>query len=187
MNELLSTFETHLIMRKNHPSTQAFTSTLDSIANLLLAKLFYFEPATPHKEINYTGGKPSYKLRGAVLCRLPRNSNALKKLVERIHSFTAGEGSLAAEAMKGGVPLRFGEAIRTAVRDGHEAFRVEHVVETVEPVERIQNISIQLVPEGGGERMIALPISGFPCSFNGKVSPFYSSLLFSSNFFSTFR
>jgi hypothetical protein len=170
IEELLSVFESSFPLNRgsaNGTSNRGLSEALNQAANLLIAKLFYFE-STYEKEINYAGGAPSYKLRGRILCRLPRNCNALKKLVERIHSFTAGEGSTAVDAMKGTALLQFGESVKAAVRDTNGKFRVEHVVETVEPSDKLQNISIRLVPESGGEQMHALPISGFPCTFNGE-------------------
>ncbi|KAH0556157.1 hypothetical protein GP486_005910, partial [Trichoglossum hirsutum] len=166
IEELISVFESSFSRSSaNGPSNRGLSETLDQTANLLIAKLFYFEP-THEKEVNYAGGAPSYLLRGRILCRLPRNSNALKKLVERVHSFTAGEGSTAIDAMRGTVLLQFGDNVRAAVRDSNWKFKVDHVIETVEPSDMVQNISIRLVPEGGVGQMHVLPISGFPCTFN---------------------
>lgn len=149
------------------PSAHDFNDQIDQIANLLIAKLFYFEPSKG-QEISYQGKQPSYKLCGKILCRLERNSTELKKLVGRVHSFHAAEGSHAAD-VECGPPLDTWNDIKTAVHDSDKRFEIEHTIETVD-MTKTQVVFVKLIPEYGLGSIPTLPISGFPCTFKGKLS-----------------
>lgn len=148
------------------PSAHDFNDQIDQIANLLIAKLFYFEPSNG-QEISYQGKQPSYKLCGKILCRLERNSTQLKKLVGRVHSFHAAEGSHAAN-MECGPALDTWDDIKTAVHDSDRRFEIEHTIETVDTT-KTQIVFVKLIPEHGHGSIPTLPISGFPCTFKGKM------------------
>jgi hypothetical protein len=150
------------------PSAHSFNDQIDQIANLLIAKLFYFEP-NKGQEISYQGKQPSYKLCGKILCRLERNSTQLKKLVERVSSFHAAEGSHA-EDMELGPQLDFWDDVKTAVHDSDKRFSIEHTIETIDPNKK-QIIFVKLSEYGLGP-IPTLPISGFPCTFKGKKYSF---------------
>lgn len=156
------------------PSAHSFNDKIDQIANLLIAKLFYFEPSKG-QEISYQGKQPSYKLCGKILCRLERNSTQLKKLVERISSFHAAEGSHA-EDTECGPQLEFWDDVKAAVHDSDKRFEIEHTFETVDQ-DKTQIVFIKL-SEYGLKPTPTLPISGFPCTFKGKICPL--SLYFNS-------
>jgi hypothetical protein len=70
--------------------------------------------------------------------------------------------------MENGATLYFSEDHKAAVRDGGKRFEVDHTVETVEPSNKMQIISIKLIPEFRSTQMSMLPISGFPRTFHGK-------------------
>ena len=150
------------------PSAHGLNDQIDQIANLLIAKLFYFEPSKG-QEINYQGKQPSYKLYGKILCRLERDSTPLKKLVERVNSFHAAEDSYA-EDIECGPQLEFWDDVKTAVRDSEKRFEIEHTIETVDP-DKTQIIFVKL-SEYGLKPIPTLPISGFPCTFKGKIYSF---------------
>lgn len=154
------------------PSAHGFNDQIDQIANLLIAKLFYFEPSSKGQEISYQGKQPSYKLCGKILCRLERNSTQLKKLVKRVHSFHAAEGSRAAD-VESGPALDVWDDVKSAIHDSDKRFEFEHTVETVD-VTKTQIVFVKLIPEyglGSIPTLPTLPISGFPCTFTGKRHP----------------
>ncbi len=146
------------------PSAHTLNDQIDQMANLLISKLFYFEPSKV-QDVSYQGKQPSYRLCGNILCRLERNSTQLKKLVERVGSFHAAEGSHA-EDMECGPPLDFWDEVKTAVHDSDKRFELGHTIETMEP-NKTQIIFVRLI-EYGLQSIHTLPISGFPCTFKGN-------------------
>ncbi|KAI9853560.1 MAG: hypothetical protein M1813_002066 [Trichoglossum hirsutum] len=179
MDELLAAFDASL--SENQPGdpldhsegelsswNQNINDKITQIANILIAKLFYFEPDRK-QEVNYRGREPSYRLSGKILCRLRRNSDPLKKLVEQISSFRAEEGSQPL-GLNNGTVIRFGEELCAAFRDRSNRFSVSHTIETVDP-NKMQIISISLTRASGLVPIHLLPISGFPCTFSGESPP----------------
>ena len=145
-----------------------------TIVDTLIASLFFFEPdPSSLAKINY-GGPRAYKrheLKGTIRCRLARNSQELKRLLNRVKGFFQREvhkSTPSSDNGNGWNAVKLPENWRNGVRTVGAWFRMECTISTFEPTEKLQVIAVTLMPPKKEEEYypyMPYPISGFPISF----------------------
>ncbi|KAN0072294.1 hypothetical protein V8E54_009223 [Elaphomyces granulatus] len=153
-------------------------------ADILTASLFFFEP-DPFSlaDTNFGGSAAAAsgrcELKGSIRCRLARNSQELKKLLNIVDGFWKREIKNASPLVSPGLAsmslednnwtqVKLKGNWKNRVRTGGAWFNVDCTISTHEPTEMQQVIAVSLLPPKEEEKHYSykpLPISGFPISF----------------------
>ena len=149
-------------------------SLVARVADLLVANLFYFEPACatadgfPAIELRQAKPRPTYRLRGTIRCRLARGGNSLKQLARRVERFAHKELAPAAPALDGRdrdgwgpVPLSEDVRVEVQAHDGWLRVPVHVLVHEEEPARQVLALVLR-----GREDEAPIPISGFPVTLS---------------------
>lgn len=183
----------HIMDKDPPPASCVLRDKINSVAHILVAKLFFFDPTGPIKMVNDPHSSGSvYQIEGKILCRLRQGSRPLEKLMERI----AGFGSVESERETEAHQISETEASEhsstiditksmEAVREGR-GFEINHTITSSNPTRNFQTIYIRLqyeavIPQleidetGKHSKAMALgcvdtrlAISGFPCKLYGN-------------------
>ena len=150
--------------RARPPSSRA------KVADILTASFFFFEPNFADTNFGYSTADGRYELKGSIRCRLARNSQELKRLVNLVKGFWKREIHKTTLSLDGNdwTPIKLTDNWRHAVRTEGAWFNLNCTIRTYEPTEMQQVIAVSLLPpkvEGNHYSHIPLPISGFPISF----------------------
>lgn len=152
----------------------ALSMNIAKVADILTASLFFFEP-NPFSlaKTNFGGSAAAgrYELKGTIRCRLARNSQELKRLLNIVKGFWQREIHKTTLSLdrKGWTKVKLADNWRNGVRTAGEWFNVECTISTYEPTEMQQVIAVTLAPPKEEEEhysSMPFPISGFPISFN---------------------
>jgi len=159
-------------------------------ADTLTASLFFFEPNSPNYgdtnlSMPTSGGR--HELKGSIRCRLARNSQELKRLVDIVEGFwhrevhktalsrpsededesTSPTEKSDAERSKW-TPIKLAENWKNGIRTESAWFEVDCTIRTYDPAEAQQIIAVTLTPPREERHHYVLfdpvPISGFPIS-----------------------
>lgn len=133
------------------------------IARLLVAKLFFFHLTGIFRNTDDQEPEAHYILKGKILCRLRKNEEALKTLVKRINHFSIVEDG------QRRVAIEVSKRTRDAVNRGYE-FEISLAINPVRPSSLLE-IFVTMKPTGSTQQL-RVPISGFPCSPEGKQHTF---------------
>lgn len=128
--------------------------TVNQIAGLLVAKLFFFHPACDHAALD----REPQKLGGHLLCRLQRGEAPLKRLAERIEGFLVVDRGSSPNGRK--LPGLLD--MQKRVNDGGR-LEIEITIETKDPEKLIEIFVVMKT-----EPLRRVPISGFPRKFYGQ-------------------
>ena len=147
---------------------------LESIADALVANLFFFEPAMRAKEAVSPSSQQQY-LPGSIRCRLARDSSNLKALVDVIESFWYMEfrgapATLSPPSRSRWAPIPFTAQQRHGVKSQGKWLRVDCTITPIETdgVQQVLAVSLRRNNIPGRELPLLtmpIPISGFPISF----------------------
>lgn len=152
----------------------SLSMNIAKVADILTASLFFFEP-NPFSltKTNFGGSAAAgrYELKGTIRCRLARNSQELKRLLNIVKGFWQREIHKTTLSLdhKGWTGVKLADNWRNGVRIAGAWFNVECTISTHEPTEMQQVIAVTLAPPKEEEEHysdIPFPISGFPISFN---------------------
>jgi hypothetical protein len=154
---------------------------IERVSYKLAASLLYFEPESSSSRDHSPHSKSPNRreeVRGQIWCRLPRESNELRRLVQRISGFYRRETHLNVD--QPWMPIRMDENWKSQIISGRDHFVVPCVVSTLRP-DSLQTIAVELNPPSrsreanleplGREKV---PISGFPVSFRDLQFKAYS-------------
>jgi predicted acylesterase/phospholipase RssA len=158
-------------------------------ADILTASLFFFEPNPPNygdKDFGMPTSGGRHELKGSIRCRLARDSQELKRLVDIIEGFwhrevlksalyrpreDEDEPMLSAEKSSlersRWTPIELAGGWKNDVRTGGAWFRVDCTILTYDPTEAQQIIGVTLTPPREERQRYVfdpVPISGFPIS-----------------------
>ena len=144
------------------------------VADILTASLFFFEPHPSSLATANFGGSTAarrYELKGSIRCRLARNSQELKRLLNIVTGFWQREIHKTTLSLdpNGWTPVKLTDNWRNGARTAGAWFNVDCTISTYEPTEMKQVIAVTLAPPKEEEEHyshMAFPISGFPISFN---------------------
>lgn len=156
-------------MKPDGEKESQLSTQIRVLAEVLIAKLFYFEPddiKKPHQYLSSDNERVHHILPGSIRCRLAFNSPALKQLVNRISGFrhiayVKRYPDSSEQLVWNQIP--YGDEHRRAVRVNGEGFRVDHTIRTFEPDDAQQMIVVVFNDGVLSERN---SISGFPVSLN---------------------
>ncbi|KAH8144522.1 uncharacterized protein LAJ45_11462 [Morchella importuna] len=145
---------------------------LQHSADLLVAKLFFFEPTKIYQIPDSCAScrdEKKYRVEGSILCRLPKGSIELKILVQRIIAFSASDTPAEVEIERKTQigPLK---TFIKAVVDGGR-FQIPHTITGFGCSRQIINVLIKC-PGSGEDGPIPIPISGFPRNISELVYVF---------------
>lgn len=126
------------------------------ISELLVAKLFFFQPTRVALVVTGDENQNSIGIEGKILCRLKKNEKELKTLLERVVCFQVVDGS----APSPGKILMVTKGVRTAVQRGN-GFEVDL---TIRPDVLGTPIQISVMTKDGE---LPILISGFPRNPDG--------------------
>lgn len=150
------------------------------VADILIASLFFFEPDVS-KLADGKFGDPAaartYQLNGSIRCRLMKNSQELKRLLNIVDGFWQQEVTKRASSIKSSsieenndfTRISFSNSERNRIMMGDAWFKVNCIMSTQDPIEMQQVIAITLHPTNEEEKANLpekIPISGFPISFH---------------------
>lgn len=146
-------------------------------ADILTASLFFFEPdPLGLADTNFSGSATAGRceLKGSIRCRLAKNSQELKKLLNIVDGFWKAEIKNASPSLtptslenNNWTQVKPGNW-KNGVKTGGAWFNVDCTISTHEPTEMQQVIAVSLIPPKEEEQHYSykpLPISGFPISF----------------------
>lgn len=152
----------------------SLSMNIAKVADILTASLFFFEP-NPFSlaKTNFSGSAAAgrYELKGTIRCRLARNSQELKRLLNIVKGFWQREIHKTTLSLdrKGWTEVKLADNWKNGVRMAGAWFNVECTISTYEPTEMQQVIAVTLAPPKEEEEhysYMPFPISGFPISFN---------------------
>lgn len=137
-----------------------FAARIDSIAALLIANLFFFEPSPMYRDRNSSTSRQNYYIPGSIRCRLARESTPLKNLVDTIDGFWYKEIRTEADLSndRPWKKIPFPDQERSRVRTQRAWLRIEHNISPMEQQSTRQVLAVTLKRRGGEK----VPISGFP-------------------------
>ena len=150
------------------------SKNIATVVDTLTASLFFFEPDPSSLAKSSYGGSAKYgrrELKGTIRCRLARNSQELKRLLNIVDGFCQREIHKTTRSLNrsGWTAIRLADNWRNGVRTAGAWFNVECTITTFDPTEMLQVVAVTLVPPKEEEEhypYIPFPISGFPISFN---------------------
>jgi predicted acylesterase/phospholipase RssA len=167
-------------MDRSARSPSPLAMDIAKAADILTASLFFFEPDPfSFADTNFggsaAGASGRCELKGSIRCRLARNSQELKKLLNIVDGFWKGEiknasPSLASMSLEDSnwTKVELMGNWKNRVKTGGAWFNVDCTIFTHEPTEMQQVIAVSLIPPKDEEKHYSykpLPISGFPISF----------------------
>ncbi|KAF2094251.1 hypothetical protein NA57DRAFT_80664 [Rhizodiscina lignyota] len=147
----------------------SLSSSISSLANILLANLFFFEPDENFAEgmeiVTLSPYQKSHhvkQFKGSIRCRLAYDSAELKSLVHRIEGFHHAElwlGRTTSVEEPRWTVIPFSDNQRNAIRTKRERFRVNFTMKTEDEVQKQQVIVVSFRNESLD---VKNSISGFP-------------------------
>ncbi|KAH0565196.1 hypothetical protein GP486_001412 [Trichoglossum hirsutum] len=178
-------------MEESVDAASTLSRDIARAADILTASLFFFEPNPPnYSDANFgiSNSSRANELKGSIRCRLARNSQELKRLVDIVEGFwqrevhkkapyryseDGDESMLPSEKSNlersKWVPVKLAKNWKNDIRTGGAWFKVNCTIRTYDPTEAQQIIAVTLTPprEERQHYVVFDPvaISGFPISF----------------------
>ena len=154
-------------MKTRNGRVSSLGQQIESLADILVANLFFFEPDEVSRTDSYlhaTNASGPHYISGSIRCRLASNSPGLKDLVNKLECFWQTEilcGGNMAPLETVWTQILYLDEQRKAVRSDRMRFQLKVSIATFEPNDVQQVIAISFRGEGVQKRS---PISGFPVS-----------------------